>query len=82
MEALTYNAKEVFPSPYRVLFILILCKSNTFQLQSQMRVSVPLRSIIHSYYLGNYFKTEEEAQFPSPCGVLFILIRKNIWSKL
>jgi len=49
MEALTYNAKEVFPSPYRVLFILILCKSNTFQLQSQMRVSVPLRSIIHSY---------------------------------
>ena len=46
------------------------------QPQQKARVSVSLRSIIHSYdqKLVEQYK-ELESKFPSPYGVLFILIR-------
>ena len=47
MELLTIQEKELFPSPYGVLFILI--QLNKIYGKDASIVSVSLRSIIHSY---------------------------------
>ena len=39
-----------------------------------MKVSVSLRSIIHSYKLANFLKVCYHCKFPSPYGVSFILM--------
>ena len=93
----------MFPSPYRVLFILI--KINSFKILNnlnELQVSVSLWSIIHSYSItvGIHIQLEmlksfrlltelysfllmyyddmiwRTIGFPSPYGVLFILILK------
>ena len=66
--------QKKFPSPYGVLFILIVFIDNPNNLGYEI-VSVSLRSIIHSYQVIN--KNDEKIEivkFPSPYGVLFILI--------
>ena len=62
-----------FPSPYGVLFILIIKK---FLIENNKKfVSVSLRSIIHSYIkVRTNILFFELIGFPSPYGVLFILI--------
>ena len=47
-------------------------------------VSVSLRSIIHSYMMKQLeYSSLQALKFPSPCGVLFILIKNNLsWLKM
>ena len=70
----------MFPSPYGVSFILISIIIVIYIFLIKKWVSVSLRSIIHSYYLYNEFNKSLMwgNQFPSPYGVSFILIFKDI----
>ena len=62
-----------FPSPYGVIFILTVLR--LLVIEKGLRVSVSLRSYIHSY-LPIYDEVTKELhsrKFPSPYGVIFIL---------
>ena len=65
-----------FPSPYGVSFILIEEVFNGGMLCAVYKVSVSLRSIIHSYSINFflYIKYYTKIAFPSPYGVSFILM--------
>ena len=65
---------DKFPSPYGVSFILTSVHKERLPSILGKRGSVSLRSIIHSYIFEYYFWQPMHDKFPSPCGVLFILI--------
>ena len=50
MERLEYEITREFPSPYGLIFILTRLNKNILEVLN-MKVSVSLRSIIHSYEL-------------------------------
>ena len=62
-----------FPSPYGVIFILIDTRVKGMLIHWE-RVSVSLRSYIHSYTEMVDGDDNKHIQFPSPYGVIFILI--------
>ena len=63
------------PSPYGVLFILMEIGAFCLNDENFVKVSVSLRSIIHSYAIDELPSWNQRvAKFPSPYGVLFILI--------
>ena len=74
-----YLQEKEFPSPYGVIFILTRCGIYIFTNIPISKVSVSLRSIIHSYtWNDDYFYIDGYGNlFPSPYGVSFILIRRS-----
>ena len=77
-KTLKLNRREkvrTFPSPYGVSLILILITYLIYSTWSCELVSVSLRSITHSYaHYRLCMKNGKALGFPSPYGVLFILI--------
>ena len=64
-----------FPSPCGALFILMGYGSKTKCKIKLFKVSVSLWSIIHSYVLSKaHIHMKRILEFPSPCGVSFILM--------